>query len=316
MARLPERTLFVGSLALIGGAVLLAWWLLFGRGPAAGISGAEPASPAAGFQVVVTRADGEAWLTRAGAGRVRLAVGTVLRESDAIDASEGSAVELGAGEGFRVALDGAAVFAVREIAAELSRFRLDEGLAAASVRPGAGSVVVIESSDDASVRSAGGRVNVAAAGGRVAVGVTEGEAQLGSGGQIVAVRAGQFSMAEQGKAPSKPVPLPRTLLLKVDWPSEHETNKRRIVVKGRTTPGALVSLGGERVRVGPDGAFTHVLYLREGQQTLEASARDVAGRRERTRSQPVVLDTRAPDTRFDTRDLWGKRRGATTADEK
>jgi hypothetical protein len=102
----------------------------------------------------------------------------------------------------------------------------------------------------------------------------------------------------------------------VDWPSARETNRRRIVVTGRTTPGALVSMGGERVRVGSDGVFTHILFLREGQQTLEASARDVAGRRERSKSPPVVLDTRAPDTRFDTRDLWGKRRGGPTADQK
>jgi hypothetical protein len=110
--------------------------------------------------------------------------------------------------------------------------------------------------------------------------------------------------------------MPRSLLLKVDWPSARETNRRRIVVTGRTTPGALVSVRGERVRVGPDGAFTHVLFLREGEQTIEASARDVAGRRERSRSQPVVLDTRAPDTRFDTTDLWGKRRETPTADQK
>jgi hypothetical protein len=316
MARLPERSLFVGSLAAIGGGVLLAWWLLLGRGPTAALS--EPPPPPAPdvLQVRVTRADGEAWLTRAGQPRVRLTVGTVLQPSDAIEAIEGSAVELGAGDGFRVALEGAALFGVREIAAELSRFRLDEGLAEARVTPGSGRVLVIESSDDASVRTGGGQVNVAAAGGRVAVGVTDGEAQLGSGGQIVAVRAGEFSVAEKGKVPSRPVPLPRSLLLKVDWPAQTETNRRRIVVKGRTTPGALVSLGGERVRVGPDGAFTHVLFLREGEQTLDASARDVAGRVERSRSRPMVLDTRAPDTRFDTRDLWGKRRGTATRDEK
>jgi hypothetical protein len=205
---------------------------------------------------------------------------------------------------------------VREIAAELARFRLDEGLAEAKVMGDSGRVVVIESSDDASVRTGGGSVAVAAGGGRVAVGVTEGEAQLGSGGQIVAVRAGQISIAERGMAPSAPVALPRSLLLKVDWPSERETNQRRIVIRGRASPGALVSVGGERVKVGADGQFTHILFLREGKQTLEATARDVAGREEKARGPPVVLDTRAPDTQFDTRNLWGKRRVGTTSDSK
>lgn len=308
-----ERSLFAGALAAMGAGVLLAWWLFFGRGPAldAGVPATPPPAPPG--TVEVTRADGEAWLSRPGEPRVRLAAGTVLRESDAIETGEGGAVELGMRDGFQVLLGGSARFDVREIARELSRFRLDEGLAEARVEPGAGRVVVIESSDDASVRTRGGRLSVAASGGRVAVGVAEGEAHLGSGGQIVAVRAGQLSIAERGRAPSKPVPLPRSLLLKVEWPRVQETNQRRIVVKGRTSPGALVALGGERVKVGPDGVFTHVLHLREGRQVLEATAHDVGGRVERARSAPVVLDTRAPDTEIDTRNLWGKGGAGSTA---
>jgi hypothetical protein len=297
--------------------VLLAYWLLFGRGPVANMGPPAPArEELKGAQVEVRRATGEAWLTRAGSPRIRLVVGAVLQAADVIETSDGSAIELGAGDSYQVFLDGAARFGVKEIAAELSRFRLDEGLAEAKVRSDAGRVVVIESSDDASVRTGGGRVAVAAGGGRVAVGVTEGEAQLGSGGQIVAVRSGQYSIAERGKAPSAAVALPRSLLLKVDWPSERETNRRRITVRGHASPGALVSVGGERVKVGRDGVFTHILFLREGQQTIEAVARDVAGRRETVRSQPVVLDTRAPDTEFDTRNLWGKRRVGTTPDAR
>jgi hypothetical protein len=317
MARPAERTLFVGTLAAMAAAVLLAYWLFFGRGPAASMGPPAPkrAEPK-GAEVEVRRATGEAWLSRGGGPRVRLAVGAALRESDVIETSDGSAIELGAGDSYQVFLDGAARFGVKEITAELSRFRLEEGLAEARVRSEAGRVLVIDSSDDASVRTGGGRVTVAAGGGRVAVGVTEGEAQLGSGGQIVAVRAGQFSMAERGKAPSAAVALPRSLLLKVDWPTERETNRRRITIRGRASPGALVSVGGERVKVGPDGVFTHILFLREGQQTIDAVARDVAGRSETVRSKPVVLDTRAPDAEFDTRNLWGKRRVGTTPDAR
>ena len=102
----------------------------------------------------------------------------------------------------------------------------------------------------------------------------------------------------------------------VDWPSGRETNQRRIVVRGRTSPGALVSLGGERVQVARDGTFAHVLFLHEGQQRIEASARDVAGRKETVRSVPLILDTRAPRTEFDTRELWGKGRAPPTGGTK
>lgn len=301
----------------MGAAVLFAYWAFFGRGPAAFVrEKAPPAEAPLTTTVEVSKVTGEAWLSRGVAPRVQLLAGAVLHESDAIETSEGSAIELGSGESYQIFLDGAARFGVREITAELSRFRLEEGLAEAKVKSDTGRVLMIESSDDASVRTGGGRISVAAGGGRVALGVTEGEAQLGSGGQIVAVRAGQISVAERGRAPSAPVTLPRSLLLKVDWPSERETNRRRIVVRGRASPGALVSVGGERVKVRPDGVFTHILFLREGLQVIEARARDVAGRREVTKSPPVVLDTRAPAAEFDTGDLWGKRRGAATSDAR
>lgn len=297
--------------------MLLAYWLLLGRGPVAIEAAPVKAPPAAkATRVEVRRATGQVWLTRGGGARERLAAGALLQEEDAIETLEGSAIELGAGGGYEILIEGASRFGVKEIAAELSRFRLEEGLAEAKVHGAAGGELVIESSDDASVRTRGGRLSVAASGGRVAVGVTEGEAQLGSGGQIVAVKAGQFSIAERGAAPSAAVALPRSLLLKVDWPSDQRTNRKRVVIRGRASPGALVSLGGERVKVGADGVFTHIVFLREGQQTMEATARDVAGRREHASSPPVVLDTRAPDAEFDTRNLWGKQRQTPTRDAK
>lgn len=301
----------------MGAAVLLAYWLLLGRGPVA-VESVPPTlpQPRTATRVEVRRASGAVWLTRRGGAREKLVAGALLQEEDAIETAEGARVELGAGGGYEILIDGAARFGVKEIAAQLARFRLEEGLAEAKVNGGSGGELVIESSDDASVRTRGGRLSVAASGGRVAVGVTEGEAQLGSGGQIVAVRAGQISIAERGAPPSAAVPLPRSLLLKVDWPSDRQTNRKRVVIRGRASPGALVSLGGERVRVGADGVFTHILFLREGQQTIEASARDVAGRRQAVSSPPVVLDTRAPDAEFDTRNLWGKQRQLPTRDPK
>ncbi len=68
-------------------------------------------------------------------------------------------------------------------------------------------------------------------------------------------------------------------------------------------PGAVVVLGDERVEVQPDGRFTHVVVLREGRQRLSARAHGVGGSAA-AEGPAVVLDTRAPDARFDTRDLW------------
>jgi hypothetical protein len=162
---------------------------------------------------------------------------------------------------------------------------------------------VVEASEGAA-RTRGGELSRASVGGRVTVGVTAGRAEFEAGGRIVTLHTGQASSAEPGQPPSPPVALPRSLLLKVDWPAARETNRRKLVVQGKTTPGAVLTLGGQRVQVGPDGTFSHVVWLREGAQALDVVARDVGGRVEKSRSPTVVLDTRAPDVRFDTDTLW------------
>ena len=91
------------------------------------------------------------------------------------------------------------------------------------------------------------------------------------------------------------------------WPEERATNQRRIVVTGRTQPGAIVVLGDERVEVQPDGRFTHVIALREGRQRLSARAHGGGGSAS-SEGPVVVLDTRAPDPRFDTSGLWARPR--------
>jgi hypothetical protein len=79
------------------------------------------------------------------------------------------------------------------------------------------------------------------------------------------------------------------------------------VVRGATAPGAVLVIAGERVTLEPDGRFTHVVALREGEQQLRAHARTVGGLEATAEGPVVVLDTRAPGARFDTRGLWKRR---------
>jgi hypothetical protein len=310
MSARRERVLFVALAAALVGAAGLAYWLMLARGPAGVASApapppppAEPPPSAQAVELVVRRADGTAVLLRPGAPRQPLAEGLRLQAEDVIETAEGAEVELSAGESYEVLLEGASRFRVREIAAEISRFRIDDGLVTASVRDDPGRNLVVEAAGgEASTR--GGRMAVAAAGGRVTVGVSRGQADLAAGGQVVTLRAGQSATAADGRPPGPPVELPRSLLLEVGWPEVRETNRPKLVVKGTTSPGAILTLGGQRVQVGADGRFTHTVLLREGSQQIEAVARDVGGRRERSRSPAVVLDTRLPDTRIDTRGLW------------
>lgn len=297
-----ERTAFWTAVALIVAAAALAYRLLLGPEPgSARAAGPAEPPPAAAPPLVVASAEGEVTIVRGGV-RTRGQPGHELRAEDAIETAPGARVEL-AGGSYHVALEEGGRFDVREITAELSSFRLDGGLVSARVQDEPGRAVEIEAAPDAVATTRGGELSVARSGAVIAVGVRRGAAEFRAAGAKVVVREGEQSVATLGEAPSPPVPLPPSLLLKVSWPSERATNQRRIVISGRTAPGALVVLGEERVEVQPDGRFTHVIVLKEGRQRLTARARGVAGVAD-VAGPTVVLDTRAPDASFDTRDLW------------
>jgi hypothetical protein len=228
-----------------------------------------------------------------------------LGPQDAVVTGEGGRVELAAGAAYRVALEDEGRFDVEEISAQLSRFRLQSGLVSATVQGDGGRAVEISAARDAVARTRDGDLSVARSGEVVAVGVARGAAEFRSGSRTVVVRSGEESHARDGAAPSAPAPIPASLLLKVRWPEEHVSNRRRLLVTGTTAPGAIVSLAGERVAIAPDGTFQQVLYLHEGAQRITVRARDVGGRRAEVESPTLRVDTHAPDAQFDTRNLWG-----------
>lgn len=163
----------------------------------------------------------------------------------------------------------------------------------------------VEAGPDALARTRGGDVSIAASDAAAEVAVRRGQVEVTSAGRAVMVRAGQRALVLPGAAPSEPSPIPTSLLLEVSWPKVEATNHRRLVVTGRTEPGALLAVAGEPVRVARDGTFRHVVYLKEGRQKLSATARDASGNRNRQNSREILLDTRGAPAEFDTDRLWG-----------
>jgi hypothetical protein len=298
MAGRRERITFWAVLAALVAGTAVAYVLLLGREPGRRIA---PPQPTQALPLAIGELTGEVTVVRGGV-RERAVSGTTLRPDDAIETAVGARVQV-AGGGYTVTLEEGGRFAVGEITAELSRFRLGAGLVSARVQDDPGRAIEIEGAPDAVARTRGGEVSVARVGSVVAVGVRRGRADFTAAGATVTLSEGQQSQAREGAAPSAPAPLPSSLLLKVNWPTPRTTNERRMVVTGRASPGSIVVLGGERVEVQPDGRFTQVIVLKEGRQTLTARAMSVAGKIT-SEGPAVVLDTRAPDARFDTSDLW------------
>ncbi len=293
-----ERAVFWGLLVLLALGTATAYRLMLGREPGARSPVAAAVEPA---RLQVAKVSGAVVLVRGGA-RAPLAAGVALRADDAIETAPGARVELASGS-YEVALEEGGRFDVQEITAQLSRFRLASGVVSARVGDDPARAVEIEAAPGTVARTRGGDVSMSRSGDVIAVGVRRGDAEFRAGGGGVSLHAGQQSISYRGRPPSRPAPLPSSLLLKVSWPEGRATNQRRIVVSGRTVPGAIVIVGNERVEVGPDGRFTHVIALREGKQKLSARGYGVAGSTV-SDGPAIVLDTRAPDARFETRDLW------------
>ncbi len=309
-----ERVLFAGGAAVLVGAAALAWWLWLGRQP---IPSAPPPPPPRVERLTAAAVSGQVRLRRPGfAAPVDLRGGEELRPDDEVETGPGAAAQLAAGESYRVDLDENSRFAVREITAELGRFRLAEGLMSASVRDDPARTFEVEAGPEALARTRGGDLSIAASERAAEVTVRRGQAEVASAGRAVVVRAGQRSVVLPGAAPSEPSSIPTSLLLEVNWPRVEATNQRRLVVTGRTEPGALLAVGGQPVRVGRDGTFRHVVYLKEGPQKLTATARDAGGHRSQERSPEILLDTRGVPAEFDTDRLWGNEGNAPTGGPK
>ena len=229
--------------------------------------------------------------------------GDVLLEADAVVTAADARVEI-AGGPYALALEEAGRLEVEAAAPALARVRLASGLVSARV---AGGALEIAGVPGTSVRSEGGALSVACDGEALSAGVREGRAELRNPVGTVELSAGEQAVARQKQAPSLPSAIPGSMALHVKWPRVWKTNHGRLVVQGATAPGALLVIAGERVTLEPDGRFTHVVALREGEQQLRAHARAVGGLEATAEGPVVVLDTRAPGARFDTRGLWKQR---------
>ena len=313
-----DRGIFAALILLVLIGAGLAYWLLLGRTPSgppapplppavkAPQEVATPLPPPAVADLRVARVNGPVRIRHAGPKPAwsRVKVGDVLRKDDTVETGRGGAVELAAGESYQVTLDEQARFAVREITAELSRFGLANGLLNANVRDDPRRVVEIESAAGGLARTRGAELSVAGTDTGVAVGVRRGEAELTSQGRSVVIRAGQEALAMKGEPPSEALPIPSSLLLKVAWPSERVTTQRKLIVTGKTSPGAVVALGDRLLHVGLDGKFREIIYLREGAQKLSATARDVGGHRTESEGPSISLRSKNPKAWLETGPLW------------
>ncbi len=312
-----RKLIFPFAVAATLAVPALSYWLFLPEpaplAPPPVAAAAPPPAPAveepAPSTLRISEATGLVEVRRAKGEFAPAAVGDVLSQSDAIRTGDGGSAALSAEGRYTVRLEPASSFEVTELTATADRFLLGGGMARAEVMPGRTFSVAAGGTDAvAEVEGGGAAFAISSNGaGTVAVGTERGEVGFRAAGGAVVVKAGEESIARPGQKPSAPAPAPSSLLLKVAWPTGGATNQPRLAVKGKTTPGTVVSVAGKAVRVEADGKFATVVVLKEGENRVPVEASSVSGVRASDRGPAIKLDTRGAPAAFETKDLWGDR---------
>ncbi|MGB0640490.1 MAG: hypothetical protein ACPGTU_14225 [Myxococcota bacterium] len=247
-----------------------------------------------GERLVVVAAE-QATVSRSGSGADELSAGMVLDVQDTIrTAKDGSAqLKFGTGAGLVLSADGS----MRILSADGSglRVELEEGAVSARVRPGMAPLGITNRGRAVRATDADFTVMVDSAGGLSAA-PDRGSLALSGFGELEELGAGDVLRAVPNKK-AVSAPAPEKLLLDVNWPTTTTTRSAEVVVEGRTDPYAMVIVGeGEQrvqMRADINGHFQASVPLKEGENGLELTVRDVMGR-EVIQKRKVNRDSTAP----------------------
>jgi hypothetical protein len=282
MSARGNRT-FVAGLLVIAGLIPLAWWLTLREPPVSPpppvlVVDAAPPDAAPGLpQLKLGAATGHVQVRHGDAGWVDAQQGEVLAANDGLRTDDGSTAELLGGEFWEVRLEPGTEIGVGELSASISRLLLESGMAHATVHGGGRHTFEVRAAHSDALASAdGGAFTFATNGkGTVAVGTASGEVLFSAGGRVVIVRAGQQSLARPGQAPTPPAAIPSSLLLKVALPAKDVINTPRVVVRGTSEPGALITIDGHVITPDAEGHFSSTVTLKEGVNQVRVNARGV-----------------------------------------
>ncbi|MBN2499093.1 MAG: FecR domain-containing protein [Deltaproteobacteria bacterium] len=319
-----ERILFISGIVLLVGLVPLVYYLLFERGlSVASVRDEAPQAPAhfrvephqkkaPGIPVALALnlVQGPVEIQRGQGEWKRAEVGMVLEANDRIRTATGGQAALSMPGVFEVRLDSDSEFTVRSLAEDVFRFMLSEGMIDANVVDDPNTFFEVAAST-AVARTRGGsfRMHVDAEG-QVAVGTQRGSVDLEAEGKVVKVAAGYLARAVRGEQPQDPIRIPKQLMLKVRWPKKRELSTRKLVLSGKTAPGARLRIDGVTVAVDERGRFRKVVTLKEGSNRIAVESEDVGGNRTQLRSPSLQVDTRSDSFQIQTSpDMWKKKKG-------
>ncbi len=319
------RLLFILAVVAFVALVPLVYYLLFERGlsvsgpvekppRAPGELKVEPDEAASEVPLIpmalsLTETQGKVEIGRRGKQWQAAEVGMVLAPKDRIRTDARSRAVLSKPGVFSVELDSASEFEVKSLTEGVSRFLLQEGMLSADVIKNPQKRFEVQAAESVASTSGGAFKLGVDRSGSVALGTSRGEVEVEAEGKVIKVPAGYLTRFSKGSPPQDPIKVPHNLFLKVRWPKKTELSNRKLLVSGKTDPGARVKVGGAIIRVDSKGRFRHVMALKEGANRLQVEAYDVSGNLTKSRSPGIVVDTRSDAFHIRTSpEMWKDKR--------
>lgn len=234
-------------------------------------------APEQSATLVIVQMSGDVAVSGPDRPEVSATAGMQVQANERLQTGEQGSAILSAGTDTEIRLEAATDLRVTAVTADAISVELDGGRVRADVRGGRRSVRV--GSGERAVRTSDGAVAVAVEDGLFAAEVLRGTATaegidgvgaLAAGGRITALDDGSVKLGE----------IPQDLLLDVAWPEERRTRESEVAIRGRTAPGARVTLQGVArvvVRADADGLFEGLVTLREGTWPVVVEAVDPFG---------------------------------------
>jgi hypothetical protein len=227
--------------------------------------------------------------------RTPASAGQSLKPMERVETRGDGHAVLAFGEANTVSLQHGTTIKVLSVSSEGVRLEMDGGRVEATVRPGRGSLDIVSRNREVVAENAVFMVGVNSEG-TLAAEAREGNLRIYGVEALNELAEGQRIVAPV-EAPGVLAPISRSLLLEVMWPQESRTREAEVSVRGRTDPGAMVSVRASDVLTtvvaDAEGRFEAAVPLQQGPNPLEILSEDPLGRQAREEKE-LTRDNEPP----------------------
>jgi hypothetical protein len=235
--------------------------------------------------------------------------GNELFADERIRTDRNASVKLQADDKSRIELDGQSEISIQEITDTVHRIRLELGKLDVDYQPSESRQLKITTAKDAGkAETRAGRFVIQNTDGKLSVATEKGEVSLSGASNTVRVGPGKLSYIMDGGNPTKPEPIPLSVMLRVANPQKTRQTDRSTVIKGKTDVSATVHINDQVAEVDQNGRFQLTLPLEQGRNKIQVVATTAYGRAEKalptvTVTNPMYTKTNATVERAEVR--WG-----------